>query len=52
MSGGMFTISRERFTELVGFDAGMDQWVWDGLEMSFKVRASCLLCILPIKLLY
>ena len=37
MSGGMFAIDRARFNELGGFDADMDQWGGENLEMSFKV---------------
>eukprot|EP00105_Crassostrea_gigas_P026434 XP_011447407.1 PREDICTED: polypeptide N-acetylgalactosaminyltransferase 5 [Crassostrea gigas] len=37
MAGGLFSISREYFTELRTFDPGMDIWGGENLELSFRV---------------
>ena len=37
MAGGLFTVSRQFFQQLGGYDAGMDVWGMENLEMSFRV---------------
>ena len=38
MAGGLLSIDREYFYEVGSYDAGMDIWGGENLEMSFRVN--------------
>lgn len=46
MAGGLFSIDRDYFQEIGTYDAGMDIWGGENLEISFRVsKLSLIPCI-------
>ena len=38
MAGGLFAIQRKYYRQMGEYDAGLDTWGGENLEMSFRVR--------------
>ena len=51
IAGGLFSIHRDFFRQLGGYDSGMEIWGGENLELSFKVDHTLLTKSRPLDLL-